>query len=260
MNDCAMSASGGKYPSRRNNKSEDKQLANHYVIRMFELQGLGRMERTSKILILDTPALITTRLLSERYKHEITIIIIVEQDPEVARRIRASARKHAADLAPVVVVTDEVIHYLSGVDFVIDFIWLDVMKTQLFGVSEILGALEHMRCLAVTVTNRLRSRGDTGAARTKRMAELLKPVFKYKVLDWGYHGSHKKASGELARGTTMQVIAFGKQFTECVYRPKKIFRIRDCPNYVDVSFFGYPGERIEMKGTFDEWMYGMDDI
>lgn len=232
------------YPDLKQSKAPCKIRANAHVVNMFRLQGLGDLPhgRKARILLLDTRFLITTKQLIAQYADYIDEIVIVEYKSDVFRRIQRAVNALKCDDVSITVRQGKVIDYMCNPKAgVFDFIWLDLMDTQLWEAKRIIPCLGRTRCLAITVANRIRA-GIDAILRTRRMTKLLKCVFGYKILDWGYKV-----------GMPMGVIAFGKNEARCLMRVKSATANKKDPNKSDVVFYGCGKTRVVRKRHHSFW-------
>jgi hypothetical protein len=203
------SHSGGlPYPHEEARQSTKKQLANNLVMSAFEAQGLGRTRTLANILVLDTPDLRTVRTLLGKHARYIRQIIIVEKDPDIKCTITRNV-EHAGLNHIVSVMQGEVIEFLAGDHNVhIGYVWLDAMAAYLDrdGILPAVVSKLATRCLTLTFSKRLR-KGDTHHKYTARIANSLRELLPYKVIDWGY---------SISTGTqSMQLVAFGAAPASC---------------------------------------------
>jgi hypothetical protein len=203
------SHSGGlPYPYEEARQSTKKQLANNLVMSAFEAQGLGRTRTLANILVLDTPDLRTVRTLLGKHARYIRQIIVIEKDPDIKRTIARNV-EHAGLNHIVSVIQGEVIEFLMGKHTMhIDYVWLDAMAAYLDrdGILPVAVSNLATRCLTLTFSKRLH-KGDTHYKYTARIANSLRELLPYKVIDWGY---------SISTGTqSMQLVAFGAAPASC---------------------------------------------
>lgn len=222
-----------------------KLRANTHVVNTFRLQGLGHLAhgRKARILLLDTGFLITTKQLIAQCADYIEEIVIVEFNPKVFLGIQHAVNALRCSDVLVTAHQGEVIDYMCDPNSgSFDFIWLDLMDTQLYEAKKIIPRLAYTRCLAITVANRNRA-GISAILRTRRITRMLKCVFGHKLLDWGY-----------AIGMPMSVIAFGKIKTVgCLMRVKSATANKKDPNKTDVGFYGCGKTRVVRKKHYTFW-------
>jgi hypothetical protein len=146
----------------------------------------------------------------------------------------------------------DVFDYLKENKTHINFMWLDLMCAWLdeYEFSIINARLWAVDCLVITIAARYRG-GLSVKKRVVNMKKRFRAELPHNVLDYGYCSY----SNDGTRGQPMQVIAFGRVFAHCEYRPKNAVRITGEPNFSMVQWAGYPlkSDRTRKFGAPSLW-------
>lgn len=202
--DC--SPRGLKFPDEEISPLKD--MANELLISKFHRAGLGR-EPNKTVLILDTPLLRTTKMMFARFPIGIGRLIIVEFDPVRASELHQAILTNGLENLPIEVVNAEVVNWLKSSNEKIDFIWLDLHSSHFALAHTIEHHLNNAECFAVTISCHDNTNGSI-ANRVERLTQSLEHMLPHKVIDFGYKMS--------ARTQHMQLIAYSKHYSSCVYR------------------------------------------